>query len=91
VAEKVVLGQISSEYFWFPYQFSLHKMLQTHLSPRAGTTGELVADVLSGLSLTQTQEIKNNLSATLTNRQATSRHILYIVRWKISKSDVNND
>jgi hypothetical protein len=35
-------------------------MLHTQLSPEAGTTGQLLADVPSGLSLTPPQEIKKN-------------------------------
>jgi hypothetical protein len=37
----------------FPCQFSVHGLLHiNHLSSGAGTTGQLVADVPSGLSLT---------------------------------------
>jgi fatty acid desaturase len=48
--------------FGFLWQFSFHRLLHNHhhhLSSRAGTTGQLVADVPSGLSLTPPQEIKN--------------------------------
>jgi hypothetical protein len=41
-----------SEYFGFLSQFSLHRLLHTHLSSGAGTIGQLVADVPSGLSVT---------------------------------------
>jgi hypothetical protein len=59
VVDKVVLGQVISEYFGFPYQFSFHRLLHTHhLSSGAGTTGQLLADVPSGLSLTPRQETK---------------------------------
>jgi hypothetical protein len=51
---KVALGQVSSEYFGFPCQFSFHQMLHTHLSSGAGAIGKLVADVPSGLGLTRT-------------------------------------
>jgi hypothetical protein len=47
-------GQIFSEYFGFPYQFSFHRLLDTQPSSAAGTVGQLVADVPSGLSLTFT-------------------------------------
>jgi hypothetical protein len=54
VVYKVALGQIFSEYFGFPYQFSFYRLLHTHhLSSGAGTIGQLVA---SGLSLTPPQE-----------------------------------
>jgi hypothetical protein len=59
VVEKVTLGQVFSEYFGFPCQFSFHILLYTHhLSSGAGTIGQLVAAVLSGLSLTPPQETK---------------------------------
>jgi hypothetical protein len=52
VVDKVVLGQVFSEYFSFPYQFSFHQLLHTHhhLSSGAGTISQIVADVPSGLS-----------------------------------------
>jgi hypothetical protein len=60
VVDKVALGQVFSEYFGFSCQFSFHRLLHTHyhLSSGAGTIGQLVADVPSGLSLTTPQEIK---------------------------------
>jgi hypothetical protein len=61
VVDKVALGQIISEYFDFPCQFLFHRLLHIlhHLSSGAGTVGQLVADVPSGLSLTPLQETKN--------------------------------
>jgi hypothetical protein len=58
ILNKVALGQIFSEYFSFSCQFSFHRLLHTHhhLSSGAGTIGQLVADVPSGLSLTPPQE-----------------------------------
>jgi hypothetical protein len=51
--DKVALGQVFSEYFGFPCQFSFHRLLLTHhLSSGAGRIGQLLADVPSGLSLT---------------------------------------
>jgi hypothetical protein len=49
--DKVSLGQVFSEHFGFLCQFSFHRLLHTHLSSGAGTIGQLVADVPSGLSL----------------------------------------
>jgi hypothetical protein len=50
---KVALGQVFSEHVGFPCQFSFHRLLHTlHLSLGAGTMGQIVADVPSGLSLT---------------------------------------
>jgi hypothetical protein len=57
--DKVALGQVFSEYFGFPCQFSFHRLVNTHhLSSGAGTIGQLVADVPSGLNLTPPQETK---------------------------------
>jgi hypothetical protein len=55
VVDKVALGQVFSEYFGFPCQFSFHSS-----SSGAGTIGQVVADVPSGLSLRppSPQEIK---------------------------------
>jgi hypothetical protein len=59
VVDKVPLGQVFFEYFGLPCQFSFHRLLHTHhLSTGAGTIGQLVADVPSGLSLTPPQETK---------------------------------
>jgi hypothetical protein len=58
---------VFSGYFGLPCQLSFHRLLQPHyhLSSRAGTIGQLVADVPSGLSLTTPQgnlkKIKNRL------------------------------
>jgi hypothetical protein len=62
VVDKVKLGQVFSEYFGFPRKFSFHRLLHIHhhLSAGDGTIGQLVADVPSGLSLTPSQETKNN-------------------------------
>jgi hypothetical protein len=58
VVDKVVLVQIFSEYFGFPYQFSFHRLPHIHrdLSSGAGTIGQLVADLLNGPSFTPPQE-----------------------------------
>jgi hypothetical protein len=59
VVEKVALGQVSSEYFGFPCQFSFHRLLHAqHLLCGVGTGGQFVAGVPSGLSLKPPQEIK---------------------------------
>jgi hypothetical protein len=58
VVDKVEIGQVFSEYFSFPCQLSFHRLLHIHrhLSSGTVTTGQLVADVPSGLSLTPPQE-----------------------------------
>jgi hypothetical protein len=57
VVDKVALGKVFSFYFGFPCQFLFHRLLHTHhLSSGAGTIGQLVAVVPSGLSLTPHQE-----------------------------------
>jgi hypothetical protein len=60
LVDKVALGQVFSEYFGFSCQLSFHRLLHSHhhLSSGAGTIGQLVADVPSGLSLTPPQETK---------------------------------
>jgi hypothetical protein len=46
-------GRCLFEYFNFPCQFSFHRLLHTHhLSSEAGTIGQILPDVPSGLSLT---------------------------------------
>jgi hypothetical protein len=53
----MALGQVFSEYFGYPCQFSFHWLLRIHhLSSGAGTIGQLVTDVPSGLSLTPPQD-----------------------------------
>jgi hypothetical protein len=50
VVDKVALGQVFSEYFRFPCQFSFYRLLHIHhLSSRADKIGQLVGDVPSGL------------------------------------------
>jgi hypothetical protein len=61
VVDKVTLGQVLSEYFDFPCQFSFHRLLHTHLSSEAGTVGQIVGNVPSGLSLTSPQQTKRKL------------------------------
>jgi hypothetical protein len=58
LVDAVALGQVYLEYFGFPCQFLFHRLLHIHdhLSSGAGTIGQLVADVPSGLSLTPPQE-----------------------------------
>jgi hypothetical protein len=56
--DKVTLGQVFSDYFCFPCQFSFHQTLHIHLYSWAGTTAQLVIEVPSGLSLTPTHKIK---------------------------------
>jgi hypothetical protein len=60
VVDKVALGQVFSEYFCFRNQFSFDRLLHIHhhLSSEAGTVGQLMACVPSGLSLIPPQETK---------------------------------
>jgi hypothetical protein len=60
VADKVARVQVFSEDFRFSCQFSFHRILHNHhhLSSGAGTIGQIVADVPSGLRLTPHQETK---------------------------------
>jgi hypothetical protein len=50
----VALGQVFSD-ISFPYQFSFRLLHIHYLSPRAGTIGQTVGDIRSGLSLTPPQ------------------------------------
>jgi hypothetical protein len=58
VVDKMTAEQVFSEYYGFSCHFSFHQMIHTHLSFGAGTIGQLVADVPSGLSLAPPHEIK---------------------------------
>jgi hypothetical protein len=73
VVNKVALGQVCCEYFGFPCQYSFHRLLHSHhhLLSRAGTIGQLVADVPSGLSLTPPQEKKKTGDSTNDRRSCT--------------------
>jgi hypothetical protein len=55
VVDKMILGQVSSQYFGFPCQFSFHQIHHAHPSFGAGT---VVADVPSVPSLTPLQETR---------------------------------
>jgi hypothetical protein len=67
----VALGQGFSEDFGFPCQFSFHQLLHTYPPSGTGTTGQLVADVPSGLSLTPAQETKIKKFLEITELYAT--------------------
>jgi hypothetical protein len=60
VVDKVALGQVLSEYFGFPCQFSFHQLLHIHhhTSSGPGTIGQTVANIPSGLNFTPPQETK---------------------------------
>jgi hypothetical protein len=72
-------GQVFSEYIGFSCQFSFHRLLHIHhLSCEAGTTGQLMADVPSGLSLIPPQEVGEKVYSTETLvdfQQTTQRYI----------------
>jgi hypothetical protein len=56
---QVALGQVFSEYFSFPCQFSSHQLLHTHhhLSSGTGTIGQIVASLSSGLTPPQEENV----------------------------------
>jgi hypothetical protein len=102
VVGKVALGQIFSEHIGFPCQFSLHRLLHTHhLSPWAGTVGQLVADVPSGLSLTPTKNNKGKYRKSGLNIKLDYRFSLQLlfgtffaptkVSWKVSVTLVRSE
>jgi hypothetical protein len=74
VVGKVTLGQVFSECFGFPCQFSFHRLLHTHFSFGAGKIGQLVADLPSGLSLTLPQETKKKRRGKYRERLESNRH-----------------
>jgi hypothetical protein len=50
--DKVEQGQVSSEYFSFHCQFTIHQTVHTHLWSGASTIDQLVCEITSRLSLT---------------------------------------
>jgi hypothetical protein len=48
--DKARLRKVSSEYLGFFSQFSLYQIPHSYLSSGAGTIGQLVADLLTGMS-----------------------------------------
>jgi hypothetical protein len=78
VVNKMALVQVVSEYFDFTCQLSFHRLLHIHhLSSGAGTIGQIVADVPSGLSLTPLREIKKI--------KVPYYLLLHIRNWRFSK------
>jgi hypothetical protein len=63
VVDKVALGQVFSEYFDFPCQFSFHRLLHIHHH----IIGQWMADIQSGLSLAPPQETKKKKKNTHTH------------------------
>jgi hypothetical protein len=62
VVDTVALGQVFSEHLGFPCHFSFHRLLHIHhhhhhLSSGAATTGQLVSDIPSGLSVTNSKKL----------------------------------
>jgi hypothetical protein len=59
VVHKVALELVFSEYFGFPCKFSFHQRLYAYLSSSgAGTIGQIVASVPSGLGLIPSYKLK---------------------------------
>jgi hypothetical protein len=88
---EFVVDRVFSEYFGFPCQFSFHRLLHTHhhLSSGAGTTGQTVADVPSGLSLTSPQETEKKYYSPLNNSTKPSGSSLSVLP-SARKSSRNN-
>jgi hypothetical protein len=94
VVDKVALRQVFSEHFGLPCQFSFYWLLHTHhLSSGAGTIGQLVANVPSGLILTPPQETKmKKLQTTLNHESWRSRGWRLMTRdWGVGDHDGNNN
>jgi hypothetical protein len=77
VVDKVALGLVFAKYFGFPCQFSFYRLLHIHhhLSSGAGTIGQLMADIPSGLSLTPPHKTKN---------EAVYKGNCYCIKFKVS-------
>jgi hypothetical protein len=65
VVDKVALGQVFSEFFGFPCQFSFHQLLHNHRSSWAGTI--LPLDKLDG-DITSTVEVSSLNNLRINNR-----------------------
>jgi hypothetical protein len=78
---QVALGQFFSEYFSFPCQFSFHRMLHTrhHLSSGAGTIGQILGDVLRGLSHPTPRNLKLTVRCHLTSRSIKHEALLRLL------------
>jgi hypothetical protein len=76
----VTLGQIFSEYF----NFHIHH----HLSSRAGTVGQLVADVPSGLSLTPPKETRLDVESWIHGPPPPPLRRPIYLRWIVSWEDI---
>jgi hypothetical protein len=86
MVDKVAPEQVFSEYFGFLCQFSFHRLLHTHhLSSGAGTIGQLVADVPSGLSLTPPPQGTKKKSELLW-LSSSSPYLLMQYRWNCTSS-----
>jgi hypothetical protein len=80
VVDKVAPGQVFSEYFGFPLQFSFHRLIHTHhLSSEAGTIDQLIADVPSGLSHTppHPKKLKKSKIRVDERKLLNERYVLY--------------
>jgi hypothetical protein len=89
----MALGQVSSKSFGFPCHLSSHWLLHIHrhhhLSSGAGTIGQLVADVPSGLSLAPPQETKRNSFRGLHDEVSCIETIgLRIVGWLMNEDEL---
>jgi hypothetical protein len=70
VVDKVAPGQVFSEYFGFRRQFAFHRLLNNHhhhLSSGAGTIGQTVAALPSGLNSPHEGEKINKNNNNLSN------------------------
>jgi hypothetical protein len=82
VVDKVALGQVFSEYFGFPCQFSFHQLLHNHphLSSWAGTIGQKWPQY-KGLSPTPLaiKEDKNGYLTTLSATQIIQQRKFWMI------------
>jgi hypothetical protein len=75
VVDVVALGQVFSEYFGFPCQFSFHRLLHTHHHPSsgAGTVGQMEP------VLTYINKLRTELNQTLSDIKFCVISLRYII------------
>jgi hypothetical protein len=95
VMDKFAREQVFSEYVGFLCRFSFHRqvhLLHTHhhLPLAVGTIGQVVADVPSGLRLTQHQETKKKLFTKPTWSRLQEELSPSIIRAPVIESNTDN-
>jgi hypothetical protein len=88
VVDKVAPGQVFSEYFGFPCQFSFHQLFHSH-HHHPGLE-QLVVDVPSELSLTPPQETKKKTKNYIIKIHSSIISQISVITWmSISTEDIS--